>query len=220
LSESGATAASRTTSRVFWIVIGLIVLYVLLDAVAQVLPPHYSPISQAESDLAVGPYGYLMALNFLNRGLLSILFVVAFLRYVDAAGGERGAYRVGVSLLGVWAVGAVVLAAFPADVPPASPTLHGAIHLVVAIIAFLGGAFGALLISVRLGKSQGLKAARGIAVPVAVLAVLACLVVLLLPGAAPHLSNHIGGLTERVFLGLVLGWMLLVSAFALRSSGH
>jgi len=33
-----------------------VVLYLVLDAIAQVLPPHYNPLSQAESDLAVGPY--------------------------------------------------------------------------------------------------------------------------------------------------------------------
>ena len=34
-----------------------IVLYLVLDIIAQLLPPHYSFITQAESDLAVGPYG-------------------------------------------------------------------------------------------------------------------------------------------------------------------
>ncbi|HEY7356765.1 MAG TPA: DUF998 domain-containing protein, partial [Ktedonobacterales bacterium] len=41
-----------------------IALYVVLDVIAQLLPPHYNPISQAESDLAVGPYGWIMAINF------------------------------------------------------------------------------------------------------------------------------------------------------------
>ena len=54
--------------QVFITVDVLIVLYIVLDAIAQALPPHYSPISQAESLLAVGPYGYIMTINFLNRG--------------------------------------------------------------------------------------------------------------------------------------------------------
>jgi len=56
------------------IVDALIILYVVLDAIAQVLPPHYSPLSQAESLLAVGPYGYIMTVNFLIRGVFSLLF--------------------------------------------------------------------------------------------------------------------------------------------------
>ena len=54
--------------------------------VAQLLPPHYSPISQAESDLAVGKFGFIMTINFLNRGVLSLLFIYAFLRTLDFAG--------------------------------------------------------------------------------------------------------------------------------------
>jgi hypothetical membrane protein len=59
--------------RLFWVVIAAIVLYVVLDAIAPSLPPHYSLIKDAKSDLAVGPYGYVMAINFLNRGALSLL---------------------------------------------------------------------------------------------------------------------------------------------------
>jgi hypothetical membrane protein len=57
-------------------------LYVALDIIAQALPPHYSPISQAESDLAVRPYGYVMSINFIVRGLLSLTAVLA-LRGID-----------------------------------------------------------------------------------------------------------------------------------------
>ena len=41
-----------------------IVVYVIIDVIAQLLPPHYNAIIQAESDLAVGPYGFLMTINF------------------------------------------------------------------------------------------------------------------------------------------------------------
>ena len=64
--------------QLFWIVIAGIVLYVILDIIAQLLPPHYNPISQAESDLAVGPYGYIMTINFLVRGAFSLVFIYAF----------------------------------------------------------------------------------------------------------------------------------------------
>lgn len=59
------------------LVVGAIFLYVLLDAITQSLHPHYSPIPNAESDLAVGPFGYIMAVNFLNRGILSLVFLYA-----------------------------------------------------------------------------------------------------------------------------------------------
>lgn len=52
-------------------IIGIVV-YVVIDVIAQLLPPHYNAIIQAESDLAVGPYGFLMTINFVIRGLLSL----------------------------------------------------------------------------------------------------------------------------------------------------
>src|SRR6185437_3342848 len=108
-----------------------IVLYVILDVIAQLLPPHYSPIRQPESDLAVGPYGWVMALNFVVRGLLSFALIAALIKGAP----EAIRSRAGLVLLGIWAVGALLLAAFPTDVGGGKVTLHGAIHLLVAVIA-------------------------------------------------------------------------------------
>ena len=132
------------SAKLFWAVIVGIVLYVILDVVAQLLPPHYSPISQAESDLAVGKCGLIMTINFLNRGVLSLLFIYAFLRTLDLAAVSSSRFRAGTYLLSAWAVGAILLAIFPTDVPATPVSWHGGIHLVVAIIAFIGGAFGTL----------------------------------------------------------------------------
>ena len=52
----------RETSRLHLLlgtVMVCIVLSVLLEVIVQLLPPHYNPLSQSESDLAVGPYGFL-----------------------------------------------------------------------------------------------------------------------------------------------------------------
>jgi len=88
------------SAKLFWAVIPGIVLYLILDVVAQLLPPHYSPITQAESDLAVGKYGFIMTINFLNRGVLSLLFIFAFLQTLDLIGVARSHFRTGRYLLG------------------------------------------------------------------------------------------------------------------------
>ncbi len=201
------------SSKLFWVVILGIVLYVVLDVIAQLLPPHYSSISQAESDLAVGKYGFIMTINFLNRGILSLLFIFAFLRTMDSIGVARQQFRAGTYLLGTWAVGALLLAIFPTDVPATPVSWHGAIHLVVAIIAFIGGAFGALMISQKLLKVREFHSLSRIAIPLSVLAVVFWLIEFLTPFIAPHLNAHIGGLTERLFLGSVLFWIGAVSAY-------
>jgi len=203
------SSAQRTRSLLLASIAG-IVLYVALDALAQSLPPHYSPLSQAESDLAVGPYGYIMAVNFVNRGVLSLLFLLGFSRTVK----PLPEYKRGYFLIGVWAVGSIVLAAFPTDVG-GTPTIHGAIHLVVALIAFLGGVFGELALSRSLGNDQLLIRAGRYASVIAVLAFVSLAALFLGPGIAPRVFSQVSGLVERVFIGLVLVWMLAVSSMLL-----
>lgn len=204
-------AESAGTRRAFGLVVLGVVLYAVLDVVAQLLPPHYNPISQAESDLAVGPYGFVMTINFVNRGLLSLLFLAALARTVRSSGGRWAEFRVGAALVGIWGVGALLLAAFPTDVPATPVSWHGAIHLVVAVIAFLAGAFGVYSLATRFERVPVLARTRAFAVPLAALSILLCVVDLGLPFVAPHLNSRIGGLTERLFLGSVLLWFLLVS---------
>lgn len=59
-----------------WLTLAGAVVYVALDVVAQLLPPHYGPVRQAESDLGVGPFGWVMSVNFIVRGLLTACALV------------------------------------------------------------------------------------------------------------------------------------------------
>jgi len=193
--------------RLFWVVIAAIVLYVVLDAIAQSLPPHCSPIKDVESDLAVGPYGYVMAINFLNRGALSLVFLYALAETARSNGGLSRHFRIGIYTFGVWAVGAIILAFFSTDVPATPISWHGAIHLVVAILAFFGGAFGALMISLRLGENEAFQKLRGSALLIAIVSVILLFV------ALATLTGPVGGLTERLFLGSVLLWEVIVAFY-------
>ncbi|HYA56234.1 MAG TPA: DUF998 domain-containing protein [Nitrososphaerales archaeon] len=204
-------AQSERARYLFACAIAGVILYVILDAVVQSLPPHYSPISQAESDLAVGPYGYVMTLNFINRGVLSLCFLFGVVLTVYSTETANARLRRGAYAFAVWSVGALLLAAFPTDVPATPVSWHGAIHLLVAILAFLGGAFGALYISLGMVGSGPVARARSFALPLAVLSVFLCLVELLGPFAAPGFFSHYGGLVERVFLSSVLLWVTAVS---------
>jgi hypothetical protein len=212
-SSPDVPAAAR---RQFQIVALGVLLYVVLDVVAQLLPPHYSPISQAESDLAVGPYGFVMTINFVNRGLLSLLFLVALARTISSVGGRWTQFRTGFVLVGVWGVGALLLAAFPTDVPATPVSWHGAIHLVVAVIAFFAGAFGVYFLASRFELDRLLAPARSWAVPLGLVSILLCFVDIGLPFVAPHLAGRVGGLTERLFLGSVLLWIFGVSLYLAR----
>lgn len=194
---------SATRNALVLALVGIAV-YVLLDVLAQLLPPHYSPISQAESDLAVGPYGYVMTVNFVVRGLLTFAFLVGLLGVTQLGKSAR----VGIALLAVWGAGAFVLAAFPTDVGSVV-TVHGTIHNLTALVAFTGGAFGALLLSLHFPQENRLRRLTTTAEIIGVLGVVAYFVTG--AGFFVHRLSHAFGLIERVFIGLVLLWMLVVA---------
>jgi len=210
----GPTASIAPFARTaLTLTVVLVGVYVVLDIVAQLLPPHYNAVSQAESDLAVGPYGYIMTANFVVRGTLSLSFLVGLLGSTRL--GSRS--RAGTALFGIWAVGAFLLAVFPTDVGTTETTLHGQLHLGIAFLAFLGAAVGVVLLAGRFREEDRL---RGFASPAYTLAVLTLVafVVFLLATPIPFAAKHLYGLLERVFIGLVLLWILVVSLVLLRSA--
>jgi len=207
--------ASKALRR-FRVALAGICAYVILDAIVQILPPHYSPVSQAESDLAVGPYGIIMAVNFLNRGLLSAEFIAGFAGYARSVGEDVRRYRIGVILIGVWSIGSFLLAFFPTDVPPADVTWHGALHLLLALAAFFGAGLGAFAVSLRIPGEGVMATLRRYAVPVSGFCLASFLAVVLAPGTAPRFNSQYGGLIERVFIGSVLAWMGGVSLILMR----
>jgi hypothetical membrane protein len=206
-----ARIPTRARAALTWTVV-LIGVYVVLDILAQLLPPHYNPISQAESDLAVGPYGYIMTINFVVRGLLSIGFLLG----LTTATGIGSRSRMGIALLGIWAVGAVLLAVFPTDIGTTESTRHGELHLLIALIAFVAAAVGVVLLSRHYREEERL---REFATPANLLAALTILsfVAFAFATPVPFLLQHAYGLLERIFIGSVLLWMLAVSIFLLRS---
>ncbi|HLJ34724.1 MAG TPA: DUF998 domain-containing protein [Ktedonobacteraceae bacterium] len=184
-------------------IIGIIV-YVVIDVVAQLLPPHYNAITQPESDLAVGPYGFLMTINFVIRGVLSLALLIGLTRALS----KEGRSEFGRVLLSIWSVGAFLLALFPTDIAGQKLTLHGLIHLLVAFIAFVSVAVGELLLSLRFAADERWQTVRNPTVTIAFVTLIALF--LLFFGTFAGL-NGIGGLLERVFLGLALLWILVVA---------
>lgn len=144
-----APLAPQAARQVGWLatcaIVG-VVLYVLIDTALHLLPPHYNPIAHPESEYARGPYGYLMTINFALRGLLSLALLVGLARGIAPAGRSRW----GLARLGVWGVGALLLAIFPTDALGARITPTGAVHLLVALIAFVAIAFAEPLLAARL----------------------------------------------------------------------
>jgi hypothetical membrane protein len=182
-----------------------VVVYVAIDVALVFLRPHFSVLHNAESDYgSKGPYAWLMDVNFLLRGALSLAGVLALARF------QRGAAvpRVGLALLTTWAVASGLLAFFPDD--PVGTTTHGSarVHVALAGVAFVAVVLGTRLTTRAL---RGDARWRPMLVPLSLLS-WGAVVPLLLLGRV-HLRPHsLGGLYEKLFLGLELAWVLAASA--------
>lgn len=182
--------------------------YVAIDVALVFLRPQFSVLHNAESDYgSKGAWAWLMDLNFLLRCAISLAVVYALWHAVTARG------RVGLWLLGVWAVTSGLLAFFPDD--PVGTKTHGLakVHLALAAIAFIAVVVGTRIVTRSLGRPP---AWRPVLVPLAVLS-WGALVPLVLLGRT-HLRPHsLGGLYEKIFLGVELAWFLVAAAWIARS---
>ncbi|TFB69086.1 DUF998 domain-containing protein [Cryobacterium glaciale] len=198
-----------------------VVLYVLIDLLLQFLPPHYSPISDAESNLAVGPYGWVMNLNFLGRAVFSVAAVAAIaLADRELAARSRLPGRrepllgTGLGLLLVGGASSAVLAFFPTDVSAdhtstlQTSTTVGVIHLAVASFGFITALAAILLLTIWLRLRRVLPWVWPWVIGFALLTLAGLLFVV----AANAWLPGVVGLAERLALVGILGWTFSVSA--------
>jgi len=179
--------------------------YVLVDIVLQLLPPHYSPISEAESNLAVGPFGWIMNLNFIGRAIASACAVLA----LAALGGRGALRRTGLVLFGFGGLCSALLAFFPTDIHPVGETglqaftPTGTVHLAVATVGFVAALAGIAVLTGWLRRSRLLPAGRGVALVFLVWGVIG----LIFLGGAIAVAPNLLGLAERICLLGILGWV-------------
>jgi hypothetical membrane protein len=189
-----------------------VVLYAVIDTALVFLRPQFSILHSAESDYgSLGSWDWLMDLNFLLRGLLSLAAVRAI---TVAARHEECSprLRLGLRLLTGWAVASALLAFFPDDPVGTHSRWHGDVHLVLAFVAFICVLVGAMMVANAL---RAIPRWRPVAAPLTVLA-WAALIPLLLLGHTHLRRNSLGGLYEKLFLGVELIWLLVAARAAAR----
>ena len=197
-----AGGSTRESTARIWAIgaIAGIALYVAIDIALVFLRPEFSVLHNAESDYgSKGQYAWLMNANFLLRCALSLAAIRALALTVP------GRLRTGLSVLAVWAICSGLLAFFPDDPVGFKTEGPAKVHVALAGIAFLAVVVGTRLVTRVLGREPGWK-------PVArVLRALwwASLVPIVLLGRARFRPNSLGGLWEKVFLGLELAWFLV-----------
>ena len=190
-----------------------VVVYVLVDVVLPFLPPHYSAVSDAESNLAVGPYGWIMNLNFLGRAGLTLSAAVA----IGLAGRPSRLRRAGLVLMLLAGACSAALAFLPTDINPPgeygllAATLPGTLHLVVASLGFFAALAGFALLTGWL-RGQDLAPELRRAYPAALTLTAVAAAGLLFVALADTFAPMLLGLAERVCLAGILGWAFVVCA--------
>lgn len=111
-------------------------LFVLAFTCEGALRPAYDPLAMFISALSLGPRGWLQIANFIQLGLLMLLFT----RAVAAEFCGLKGVRAGLTLLVLLALLFLISGPFvmdPAGTPPDRMTLHGLVHGLAGGIVFL-----------------------------------------------------------------------------------
>ena len=149
------------------------------------------------STTAMGPYGLLQTLNFIQFGLSVIALAAGLWRTV------RPRPRVGIAFVALAGV-AILLSMFTTDGTTNQPTTwHGTIHSLAFILHLLTTLLGAVALAVQLrNNAQWRSVARAaIGVPIAVIATF------LLAGGV----KQAGGLLSILSLLVIIGWYELLA---------
>jgi hypothetical membrane protein len=187
-----------TTRRAATIALIGIVAYALVDVILQFLPPHYSPIRDAESDLEVGPFGWIQAINYIGRGVTCGFAIVA----IAGSTAQSPRRTLGLVLLAVTGLCGALVAFFPTDIVPGGQaiTVHGHVHVIAAATGFICAlaSFWVLRSAVRSRASDTwlyLATAGLVFLGITIFAIPA-----------------VFGLAERLCLLGILGWMFATCA--------
>ncbi|MFI6732657.1 DUF998 domain-containing protein [Nonomuraea sp. NPDC050451] len=192
-------------------------LFVIAFLAQGALRPHYDPLRHPVSSLALGPGGWVQAVNFVVAGLLTLAF---------AAGLRRTLRRVwGPALVGSWGAGLIGAGVFTADpvsgYPQGTPDLlseygstHAALHDYLSLAGFAAMAAACLVFGVGFARDRELgwatySVASGAGFTVAMaLATIAF-------SQNPALVAH-GGLFQRVAVTIGWAWLTLLALRLLR----
>ncbi len=191
--------------------LGGIAAYAAIDTALVFLRPGFSVLHSAESDYgSAGPYAWLMDLNFVLRGLLTLAVIEALSRVAGSSARRR--LGPGLWFLRLWAVASAALALVPDD--PVGSQLHasGRAHLSIAAVAFVGVVVGTRLVTAAM-RRDGDWTPLG---PVLAGLSWGALIPALLLAQARFRPGSLGGLYGKLFLATELAWLAVCAAWALR----
>jgi hypothetical membrane protein len=207
---SSPSTTLQEARRLQLIAAGTIVGLAFFSATALLLPlvSEYSFTADYISELAMGRYGYLQTAAFFAVGGSSLALAVGIHVATKGSWGSR----IGSAFLGLYGLGGVLAGIFPTDEVDAagrvvSPTSVGSVHMVVAALAFVFGIVGMFVLSRTFKRDARWRAYWPWSLVLAVIALVGFFVQSELPWV---------GLSQRIFVGTITLWLVLV-AIRLRS---
>jgi hypothetical protein len=203
-NRSPSLPAAKQVARIATVAMAATVYFVMVLIALHVLRTDYDPIALPTSVYAVGPYGFLMSSAFFSMSLASLALLIGLHRGVS--GSARS--RIGLGLLGVWAVGVLIAMTFPIDLPGAAQTISGTIHRIDGPLAFLCVTVGAILVSWRFQED---KKWRRFYRPAMILSLL-MLAAYIATFVSFATASGFLGLAQRIDLAALVTWMLLTAA--------
>lgn len=179
--------------------------------VANVLQPTFDPGQSFVSDLALGPLGYLMTTSFWLHGIAILALAIGLNRGVA----RTLPHRIAVTLLGIGAVGVILLGFFPTDPGLHPHTVSGRLHIAIAGTSFTSLSIGFILFVKAFRGDPHWGAHRWWAPSLAALVLLALALFGFFLLAArldwfPQAANWVGA-AERLLIGFNLAWIFLAS---------
>ncbi len=169
--------------------------FVVVFLVLGFIKPGYDPVVRFVSEGSIGELGWIQIVNFLVFGATLLVFSLALWQGF----GDRLSGRIGSVLIGIVGVGAVSAGIFVADPDSQIITTHGALHVAVSLVAFLGLALACIFFAKRFWNDLPFaiySIATGALIPVTFSSI-----------------NAIGkpGLVQRVLIVIVWSWLTILA---------
>ena len=214
-TPSAATRTQRVVLRLcLWAgVVGPVTFFVVFT-IDGALTPGYSALRDAVSYLALGPYGWVQALNFIFLGLCLIAFGFGLFTWWRAAPSRL--IVAGSVLIALSGVGYILAAVFTANRPPQPP---GLLHTLAFEVVFFAQGFACLLVGLRLVQQPGWRWVGGLSFAITFFTVAAALGNLsslisqapATPISSPSGVFPLGGLFNRVLVTIAFIWYLVLA---------
>ena len=198
-----ATTISPSPQRVATVALAGITYYLVIVVAMHFLRPDINPIGQLTSDYKAGPYGFLMISALFIFGLGQAALVMGLYQGVS----KPARSRVGLALLGLWAVGNLIAALFLSNQPGVPQTISGAIAELNGPVHVLSLVGGAILVSGRFKQDEKWRPIHRSA---SILS-LVMLVEFIAVSLTVATESGIAGLGQRILVVTALTWLALTA---------